>query len=64
MNQQQPFFFSGFLFLSLLDGTSTGMNLLIEDNTSPLACSQLKLKRSFKMQPQHLLCSWHLLSDA
>lgn len=59
MNQQQPFFFSGFLFFSLLDGTSTGMNLLTEDSTSPPACSPQTPKRSSKRQPQHLLCSWH-----
>lgn len=60
-HQQQPFFFSaGFLPLSLLEGTSTGIKLYIHTNTFPIVCFLQKLKQSFKMPPLLLSDSLHL----
>jgi len=60
MNQQQPFFFSAFLFFNLFDGTSIGIKLTKIIVTSIPVYFPLKLKRSFKMLYQLPVCFWHL----
>jgi hypothetical protein len=57
MNQQQPFFFSGFCFFNLLEGTSTGINLSKPQLTSPPACSQPMPGLSSRKRPQRPPCS-------
>ena len=64
MNQQHPFFFSGFCFFNLLEGTSTGINLSNPNHTSLPACSQPTQARSSRTPPPPPPCSWPKLSNA
>ena len=62
--QQQPFFFSGFLFLSLPVFTSTGMKLRTPKRTSLPACFRPRPAQSSQRLIPHPACFWRWWSGA